>query len=42
MNPVKESILNSRREFLTTTASGLGGVALDAGDLDLRTGITKI
>lgn len=28
MNPVKESVLNSRREFLTTAASGLGGVAL--------------
>ena len=30
MNPVEKSILKSRREFLTTTASGAGALALGA------------
>ena len=28
MNPMDSSILRTRRDFLTTSASGLGGVAL--------------
>ena len=30
MNPLSEAAHNTRREFLTTAASGLGGVALSS------------